>query len=269
MTGSVVNPLLFFGDQIVNNLPALLMLVPIIGVPKLVRGLPDNRRFILFLVFLGLGPLAVSMLISVFTGGRLKGAWGMQFIPLIPVLVVGLLETQRESRAVHTSIKLGLSLMTIMICVAVLQVIASPIFLHRALRTQFPGNDVAQETLSVWRTQFPDQTLAYVTGDKWIAENVAYYSESRPSVVCAYAHDCGLDSVDLVKRVGAVVVWDQSRDGVLIPANVAKLFPEARKAMDFKTQAQTGYMDEPILVGIGLIPPGSIADSESDPGSRR
>ncbi len=86
---------------------------------------------------------------------------------------------------------------------------------RKPIRAQFAGRELAQVVEQRWHQVAGDTPLAIVAGDVWLAGNVAFYANERPSVfIDADARKSPWITPGLLAREGAVFIW---QNGVGVP----------------------------------------------------
>ena len=99
----------------------------------------------------------------------------------------------------------------------------------REMKVHFPGAAVARAVAEGWR-QRTGTPLRYVTGSLWLAGNIGFYGEDRPSVfVGADYHSNPWISADALAAAGTVLIWNVERDGEDIPVALRAVFPAATR----------------------------------------
>jgi 4-amino-4-deoxy-L-arabinose transferase-like glycosyltransferase len=261
--GHLINPLIFLCDQILYAGPIYIFILAWIGIPKLrPAATPDekwNRRFILLL---GFGPFILFILMSLVTGNLLRGTWGIPLIPFVPIFLLLLFVPRSQPNALRQTIALGIAFIGIQIAIAVL----NPILTPRPLRIQFPGEELAARA-NLWRAQYPNLPLPAVAGERWLANNIAFYSPDRPAVLCDQGNyldtarldeaNCPWTSIAAINQSGGILVWNVTREGPDIPPSLRAAFPAAQSPEIFELRWQTWRDAPPVKVGLAIVPPES------------
>jgi hypothetical protein len=116
-------------------------------------------------------------------------------------------------------------------------------------RTRFSGRALADEVQSLWNRRY-SQPLEIVSGEWWLAGNVAAYSERRPSVYPT----CHPDKLELpacyctwlcdedLNRRGAIILWDSLHEPDGLPDDFRRRFHIAEvvdlPGVQFDTQSE-------------------------------
>jgi hypothetical protein len=78
---------------------------------------------------------------------------------------------------------------------------------RKPTRGQFPGRELAAAVEQRWHEVVGRAPLAIVAGDVWLAGNIAFYSQERPSVFIDADRGKSPWITDALVRDGAVFIW--------------------------------------------------------------
>ncbi|HEV7371763.1 glycosyltransferase family 39 protein [Arenibaculum sp.] len=253
----VVNPLSFLGEAAGVALPAL-VLVLLLGRPR-----PRSAgRADVFLLAVGIGPVATTALISALFGFELRSMWSTPlFLLLGPMLVAWL--APDPTRAGLRRFAAGWSVLFVFAALAyVAMMVAGPYVTDRGKRGHFPGEPLALAISSAWEERH-GAPLPVVVGDEWLAGTVAWYAPSRPSTYIAADPRFApwLDDA-AVARSGAILVWGGGRRGEPAGplsaspfAGLADRFPGIEEQPPLTVPWSTGADLPPVEVGWAIVPP--------------
>lgn len=174
------------------------MWVDITGDARAIRA----RRFLLAF---GLGPLMLSVLISVALGLTFKSMWGMPMFNLSGLLFVAFMGARLTDARLR---KLTAGAMIILIALPLLYG-AQKIFdtSGKPPRTAWPQQEISDFMHAEW-AQKTGAPLHYVTGEYWTAGLVALASKNDPSVyIDADTIKAHWINPDDIKMRGTLVVW--------------------------------------------------------------
>jgi 4-amino-4-deoxy-L-arabinose transferase-like glycosyltransferase len=119
----------------------------------------------------------------------------------------------------------------------------------------FPASAVAELVTDEWhrRTGTP---LAYVIGNKWVAGNVAFFSPDHPMVL-RDGDPAASPWIDLaeLRRRGAVLVWDETRDDGRLTARLAARFPSMELELPVDVRWQSGASIAPFRLSWAILYP--------------
>jgi dolichyl-phosphate-mannose-protein mannosyltransferase len=263
LAGHIVNPLDFLGRQLLMLEFLFIALLPLVAWPPRIRSLDPRQRFTRqFLLAIGLGPGLVLVLVSVVTGMQLRAAWGMPLWSALGVLVLFCLDTKPGPVMLRRAV-IGCALFGVInVGLALAEGVAGPYVKAKGFRTHFPGRLLAARVAEAWDRRFA-VPLPLVAGERWLADNVAFFAPSRPSVLT----DGGLGSATLdetacpwtsiadFKKRGGVLVWSVDREGAALPAELKAHFPNAEALPTLSLPWQTGAHVKPVRIGVALVAP--------------
>lgn len=202
------NAIQFAWQQIEVFLPVLLLyLFLIIGKRPLLESKKStltvfNNRFLLFA---GMGPFIITILLSAVTGMKLRAGWGQPLLSLWSLMLLAWLMPHltraRLQRFIIAAVIFFIAIVTAY-CVALTRA-------SEPSSANFPGKKIATELTQEWQQRY-HTPLHYVAGPRWIAGNVAYYSSDHPAVYMEWnrVFSPWIDEVEL-NRQGAIFIWDE------------------------------------------------------------
>ena len=155
------------------------------------------------------GPAALAVAASLILGLHLKDMWGSPMWSFIGLFVladaVGPITTGGLQRfamrlGVHSGRRCG--------CSSRCSKQFGSYLMRKPTRGQFPGRELAAAVEQRWHEAVGRAPLAIVAGDVWLAGNVAFYAEERPSVFIDAdpAKSPWITPAALVHD-GAVLIW--------------------------------------------------------------
>ena len=166
-------PVIFLIKQIGILIPFFIMSFFLIKRFKFKISLKDKK--LLFLIFINLIPIALMFLTSFITGSKIRTMWMTPFYLFFGVLVVYIFQAQINLKRLNKFISAFLILFFI-----------SP-FLYAYIsitekdkRTDYLGKQIAIKTQYVW-SQDHKEPINVVLGNEWLAGNLSYHLESRPT----------------------------------------------------------------------------------------
>ena len=260
-------PLRFTFSQALALLPAGLLLAVLAARRPRSPGRGGAWGFDHWFVFaLALGPFLLHLAVSAVFGFKLKAMWGtpLWFLAgLMAVMVVRPEVTAARFRR-FAGAWCGVFVLAAIAFAGALTV--GPYISGKPSRGHFPGPQVSDAVTGAWHRMF-GRPLAFVSGLTWIAGNVAYYADERPSVYIRAdgARSPWIDEKALRAR-GAVFVWEFDRRGERLPAELARRFPALRRqpSLSFAWRRPAplpakgeGWLAPlpPVRVGWAVLPP--------------
>lgn len=193
----------FLLTQLINHLPLLLVLL--CTRTRLARtALSDH---IVFLLWLGLGPALMMVLLGLLFGIGLRDMWGVPMWSLSGLLVAALIPQavfERQYPRLRKAMLVWLTLATVLM---VVYVSYGASLRGKPSRIHWPQVALAQAVDDGWQ-QYSVCTLDNVAGDYWLAGLAAAYAQDGPSVMIAGnpAYSPWMDGRRVAQH-GSMVLW--------------------------------------------------------------
>lgn len=252
----LIYPLNYFSPHIPGLLFALLgFCILLIGkktAPFLAEKVQLNQFDWQFLLLIGLGPFIGTIVLSFITGIYLHSGWARPVFSLWGLILVA---------AVNPKITLA-GFYRFIISVFLLMLIASSLYIFWHTRASdkssanYPGKAISTNVTYEWHNLY-HKPLLYVAGPRWLAGNIAFYSNDNPSVYMEWnpitsfwIHEKSL------RKQGAVFVWGNDLQGK-IPANIAARFSALTHLHTeyFYAAHDTQHTGHPIKIWVAFLPP--------------
>lgn len=224
-----------------------------------------GNRQDLFLLVMGVGPIAVLMIISAVFAFELKAMWGTTLFTTLGLMVVAWGGPSCHGVALRRCV--GGVVITLMIgaVIYLAEPTASARLLERGKRVQFPGPELARITEAHWERRF-GEPLPMVVGDEWLGGTIAHYAEARPPVFLnANSKEAPWASMDALLRDGGIVVWmSDKRGSTAIPISESTLADLVERAPALEEQPPlelpwaTSAPLRPLVIGWAMIPPQEV-----------
>ena len=168
----IINPLIFFGKQLVILIPIFLMLFFLIKKFKFNFNLKDKK--LVFLVFTTLIPIFLILLTSIIMGAKIRTMWMTPFYLFFGVLLIYIFQ----------SVIIKKNYKKFIIVFFFFFLVSPSIYLAVSLidntkRTDFPGAEISRLVQNKWDKNFFNE-IKFVIGDEWYAGNLSYHLSSRP-----------------------------------------------------------------------------------------
>lgn len=174
-----------------------------------------------FLLVIGLGPFILTLLLSAFTGIKLRAGWGQPLLTFWSLMLLAwflpLITLARFKRFLIASITL-LTVTISIYCITILRA-------KHAISANFPGKMIATQLERDWVNTY-HRPLTYVVGARWLAGNVSFYSQSKPSVYIEANKKLSpwIDE-EKMKQNGAIFVWDPTDKHQMPMSEIKKRYP--------------------------------------------
>lgn len=253
-TNHLFFPLQFTWQQLQVLLPALLLYaVLLLGKkPLLAESRPSLTSFNRdFLFFAALGPLLITLCLSLIFGITLRAGWGMPLLSFWGLLFILACPPALTPAKIHrfiaaTFIFMG-TLLTAYVC--------SLVYSSDTSSANFPGRRFAEAMTQEWHHRY-HTPLNYVAGSRWLGGNLGFYSSDHPAVFVEWnkqrapwikLHD--------FEQKGGIFVWEIDRHEVL-PAEVKQHFPRLSSAEIWTfTWRRDWHHLPPAQIGVAFLPP--------------
>jgi 4-amino-4-deoxy-L-arabinose transferase-like glycosyltransferase len=263
----IILPARFLGAQALNHLGLFLILLMGRGYRAHGPGLPPTQRASTFdrryLVFLGLGPLCLALILSALFGFRFRSMWGAPMFCFSGLLAVvflrPVLELSKLNRAFWTWVAFVVLIPSIYAGVMTL----APYLTGDGKRGHYPGTRAADALTKAWH-EATGQPLRFVIGTTWTAGNIAFYSKDRPSVLIdGDARTSPWVDKAALTKAGAMIVWRAS--GGRIPGHIARRFPNGVVQPPMTFRWRTGANIEPVRLDWAIVKPAGRVGTATPP----
>ena len=168
----ILNPIIFFGKQVLIIIPFLIMFVFIISKYKAKINLKDKK--LLFLIIINLFPLILMFFTSLLMGVKIRTMWMTPFYLFQGLFVVYIFKNQINLKKIKN----------FLICFVFLFLFSPFLYGYISVtkddkRTDYPGKQIAEKVQFEWDQNF-DEPIGFVIGNEWNAGNLSYHLKSRP-----------------------------------------------------------------------------------------
>lgn len=251
-----IYPTRFLCQQLQVFLPAL-MLFALLFVSKKPRLAPNKMTLSAFnqafLLYMSLGPLLLTVILTMLLGNVLRAGYGMPLLSLWGIILVAYLPPYLTNKKLYTWLSLFFALLTVSLSLYISSLIDSP----DPSSANFPGHELANHITERWHAKYHTD-LHYVAGSRWIGGNIAFYSADHPAmfIECNEKHAPWINVND-VKNKGAVFVWGIS-DNENLPAAVKQQFSQLSTFEIMEISLKRNHNNlPPIKIGLAWLPPQS------------
>lgn len=213
----------------IAGLPAMVALAGLGSerlMPPMARGaislapLSDGMHY---LVWLTVGPPALTLAGAIAAGAGLRSAWGSSMFNLLGLMVVGMAGRQFPPLALRRIALCAAALLVLLPAVYAAVIWANARGPFTPMRVTWPQAEIAERLSGAW-AEATGRPLRIVTGDDWVAGLVGLTARDRPSILNQgnFAHSPWITPERLAAE-GALVVWDPSRTDRLSKATKARI----------------------------------------------
>ena len=169
----LIHPILFLGKQIGILIPFFIMCFFAISKFKSKFDFKDQK--LLFLLTINIVPIFLMFATSMIMGVKIRTMWMTPFYLFFGVLFIYIFQISNKISKLKNFIVTFLILF-----------ILSPLtylfisISQTSKRTDYPGRQIASKVQKKWDGKF-NKEIKYVSGDEWVAGNLSYHLNSRPT----------------------------------------------------------------------------------------
>lgn len=260
---SLANVLRFFINCLFNVSGLFFLLWPFYKQSKINLNLSiagtHNSLQKQFLITVGLGPLLVSLLLSLITRDYFPPRWATPYFFALGILAVFWIQPK-------------LSIKTLKQFALTLILFSSLLFLGRMVsltllpRTEsdafLPNQQIALAVEQVWKQHYTTP-LRYIAGSNYLVSLITPYIPDKPKPYLNWDHieNPWINEEELRLR-GAIFIWDEGRNYAwdlnskthgTLPESVLNRFPRLNILPNYTFYRSSDY--HPIIIGIAILPP--------------
>jgi 4-amino-4-deoxy-L-arabinose transferase-like glycosyltransferase len=248
---------LFAWQQIEAFLPPILLALllaigkrPFLSNPR-VQITPFNQQFLLYV---GLGPFLLTVLLSAVTGIRLRAGWGEPLLSLWGIILIAWLQPRITPRRFYRFAVLFFTLLGITLA----SYAAALIRADEPSSANFPGKIIATNLTTLWHDTY-HTPLPYVAGSRWLAGNIAFYSTDKPAVYINWDKKLSpwVNEASLTQQ-GAIFVWDASEDNEPPVAQIKARFQKLGTLQIMHFSWLRNNKSKPVEISIAFLPPTKV-----------
>ncbi len=168
----IIHPLIFLGKQIGILIPFFLMFLFLSNL-KSKFNFKDNK--LLFLLAINIVPVATVFLTSMIMGVKIRTMWMTPFYLFFGVLVIYIFQSQINLNKLK-----GFTAAFLILFIFSPFAYAYVSITETDKRTDYNGKEIAESIQKEWDKNFINE-IKSVVGNEWLAGNLSYHLESRPS----------------------------------------------------------------------------------------
>lgn len=243
-------PAQFFWQITQVFLPAIVMLLLLLPIQR------DNNVIIAkfdlrFLLFIGIGPFLLTLLLSALFGMKLRAGWGQPLMSLWGLLLLVWLKPVITPARFYRFVALLFLLMMTAVslyCYALIQAKAIS-------SANFPGKNIAYTLEKEWHNRY-HTALKYVVGPRWLAGNIAFYSADQPNTYMeANAQRSPWIDEKKLTQEGAIFVWDPTESEIVSFAELKKRFPDLEPLRTLYFPWLRNKKSTPVEINVAFLSP--------------
>jgi hypothetical protein len=205
----------------------------------------------LFLILLGIGPFALTVLLSAISGIKLRAGWGQPLMSLWGLILLACVRptiTPKQFYRFLCALAVTLAVAIIGYCIALTRA-------DKPSSANYPGQVIATTVTENWHQKF-GTPISYIAGTRWLAGNIAFYSRDNPAVYIDWNKQISswVDEKQL-KRTGAVFVWDLSENNNVPFREIKKRFPTVSDPQLMLFTWLRNKNMKPVRIKVAYLPP--------------
>lgn len=262
-----IYPVRYLANNIGNVVGLFILLWPFYAKPR--ANFTISSFNWQFLLWLGFGPLALSLLLCVITGSHFPPRWSTPYFFLLGIIAVAWLKPQITPKRL-VQFTLSLVIVGSLIWAVRMSSIALGSKFDKDLRSDsyLPNQEIALALTQLWHKRY-HQPLHYIAGSRYLVAALVAYSPDHPIPYFDWnlQESPWIDEDDF-KKQGALFVWDEganytwdaeSAANTHLSANVQQHFPNLQLLGVYEFNRLT-KLNAPVSIGIALLPPVKALD---------
>ena len=204
-----------------------------------------------FLLFIGLGPFLLTVLLSAVMGMKLRAAWGQPLLSLWSILLLAWLQPFVTPKRFYRLLMTIFGLLIILVagyCIALIRA-------DEPSSANYPGKIIGAQLTNEWREKFHTPATV-IAGSRWLAGNIAFYSADRPAVYIDWNKQLSpWINEKTLTQTGAIFVWDLSEDREISFEVIKKRFPQVEAAKTLRFAWLRNAAMQPVVIRVAFLPP--------------
>jgi 4-amino-4-deoxy-L-arabinose transferase-like glycosyltransferase len=248
---------LFVWQQAETFLPILFLSIflflgrkPLLATPR-IRLKPFDKEF---LFYVGAGPFLLTVFISALTGIMLRAGWGVPLMSLWSLILIACIQPRITPDKFYRFI----SVFYVLLTVTLLTYAEKVIHPDETSSANYPGKMLARTLTHQWHQTY-HTPLTYVAGSRWIAGNIAFYSQDHPRVYINWDSTLSpwVDENNLQNR-GGIFIWDMAQDHEKTQQEILKRFPKMGNVEIMHYAWMRNPKAKPVEIAVAFLPPNAF-----------
>ena len=256
-----LHPFVFLLNEISAILPAFLLFRFCFTANRISK---PNDFNLLYLSFMLLGPIGLTILFTMATGADTYFSWGTPLFNQFGLFLMVLFQPSFTEMQIKRFLK-GLLLISLTWVILFLwEETLHPYFKHKGRYEHFPGRLIAADLSHEWQALY-HTPLAYIAGNRLEAVNLSHYCYPHPD--CFFEWNPELSpwfEESALKKQGGIFIWRilEDRD-IRLPKYIRRRFPNLsiqpvhiyHWLLPFNWLQKFFKPLPPIKVGVAFLPP--------------
>lgn len=255
-TNHILYPIVFILEIIARIICVFLILAPSYQKKGRIALTSFQNQFLLCL---GLGPLIISLIVSVILGKHLPIRWATPYFFLIGILTVAYFKIDCSLTNFKT-IKRALFIFSFLLFTGYIG--KACFFQNPSSDAYLPNKQFANHITTLWHERY-QTPLPYIAGTGYLVAALVHYSKDQPIPFFNWSEkETTWLHEEEVREQGAVFVWDTGKNygwdkssanhSGLAP-DIQRKYPTLEFVGEYTVRNKEG---KPVTIGIGLLPPG-------------
>jgi len=252
-----LNPVHFLLNNILYVIGVFVLLFPFYFKDKMDWSL--TRFQWQFLLFLGLGPITLSLLMAFITGNLYAIRWSTPYYFALGILIIALVKPSLTPKSLKQFFIALVVLSTLLFSLRMLSLSVHP----RPNSDAFlPNKKIAVYLSDFWQKQY-HSPLPYLAGSNYLVAGVAPYMQDKPIpyLSCLQSASFWINEHEM-RQKGAIFIWDtdknyswdqNSEKHIRLTKELMKRFPEIQILPPLTFYRLSNQ--KPIRISIAIIPP--------------
>jgi hypothetical protein len=214
-----------------------------------------------FLFTATLGPFLAYLVVSAITGFSLTMRWGTPLWSFVGVFILYHLQPALTDAALRRFRYVFLGFAALWVITFVGNYTFVPALTGHVRRGHLPGQAIADYVTTQWVRRY-GTPLPIVGGDRWLANNVGFYSPDRPDVYADLdPRKSPWTNDEEFKQRGGIIIWHALTYETALPYRWRTRFPGAAVQPGASFAWQTSAAVPPVQIAWAIVPPASLGSS--------
>ena len=254
------NPLAYIVNNVIDVLGLFILLWPFYGCGKIPLKIAKLQWQ--FLLFLGLGPLVVSIVLCLLSGDYFAPRWSTPYFFLLGIIIIAWL---RPLLSIKNLQQFALSLILFSSLLFVGRMATFTWFPRPNSDGFLPNQTIARTIENLWHERY-QQPLPYIVGSNYLVTSIMPYMQDKPDPYLNWdLNQSPWINLDELHKQGGIFIWDEgqnytwdknSRNNAHLTNSILQRFPNL-----MPQQLYTFYRmsdNNPVLIGVAILPPQTV-----------
>ncbi len=219
-----------------------------------------------FLIFLGLGPLILSLMLCIFSGDYFPPRWSTPYFFVLGILAIAYLKPALSKK----NLRLFAVTLILFSSLLFLARMSTLTLVPRARSDAFlPNHQIALALSNLWREQY-HTPLPFLAGSNYLVTGVIPYMPDKPIPYLNWkSEDSPWINEKKLHQYGGIFIWDEggyytwdkeSMAHTHLPKSVSERFPKLKRIPDYIFFRLSDK--QPVVIGIAILPPDSCSNPD-------